>query len=985
MKCFLIAALTLLFAFSPLSYAQKYASSAEPSYHIPDDAELVPGTVIVKFRSSVEHRLTRHAAGVASIAPVLARYGVDDMRQMYPQHNSVWMRDGSEIALQRMYRIEYRTAVDPREVAAAFAALPEVEYAEPEVVQHLLYRPDDARLSEQYALLRVEAEKAWDISKGSRDVVIAIVDSGVLLTHEDLKDNLWINPGEDLDGDGVYTAADIDSIDSDGNGYVDDIIGIDFVGPSLVMGGTYYDNNPDPTRLGHPHGTHVAGIAAGVGDNSKGIAGLAYQCRIMAIKCGSDRYAPSILRGYDGIVYAADNGADVINCSWGGGGYLQSQKERIDYAIAKGAIVVAAAGNSGTETVGTPGAYPNVLSVANTDANDKVASSSTYGSWVDVSAPGSGILSCVINNDAAYQSFSGTSMASPYVAGLAALVKSHRPAFTPEQIFEQIRVTCDPIDALQNRRYHRKIGSGRINAYRALTESSPALRLVDWSFSDATYGNGDGIPDQGETLEIIMRWQNLLDATQNAVITLSTENARVRITDSVFVAGSVPTFGEVTNASQPFLLTIEDSYAPNNQVNLFFTIVDGAYNDYGGVFFIQQPTYRDHDINDIRVTVTNDGNIGFDDLSGITGSGFSYKGRENVLFEGAMILGAEVNMTPLVVDVARTGANSQLDDFAGEGLFHIRTPGHIAEQEGTGKFGDLNAPLSYRLQTEVTLHSFAFTRPEAANMVFLRYTIHNSSSNTHDNFHAGLFFDWDVSANSQTDVALYNDSLKLAMTYDSTGYPRVPVAVGSVLLTPELGTTYWGINNRDNDEDTRIGIYNGFSKEEKWKALSTGIVQPMAGITDVSQVLSAGPVTLEPGDSLIVGFALIAADTPQEVMASVPHSLALWDTINRRFDATDIIEVPNLPRALTLHAIAPHPVRISGATATLDFSAAAPGRCIAALYDLQGRRIATLFDQWRPGGRQTFPVFLPVLTPGIYMLEMSGSGATERKIFHVIP
>jgi subtilisin family serine protease len=985
MKRLLIAVLALLVGFFPNASAQNYSASAENKYHLPDDAEVVPGSVIVKFRSAVEHRLTRHAAGVASIAPVLARYGVDDMRRMYPQHSSVWMQDGSEIALQRMYRISFHAAADPREVAAAFAALPDVEYAEPEVVQHLLYRPDDPRLSEQYALLRVEAEKAWDISTGSDEVVIAIVDSGVLLTHEDLKDNLWINPGEDLNGDGVYTAADIDSIDSDGNGYVDDIIGIDFVGPSLVMGGTYYDNDPDPTRLGHPHGTHVAGIAAGVGDNGKGIAGLAYGCRIMAIKCGSDRYAPSILRGYDGIVYAADNGADVINCSWGGGGYLRSQKERIDYAISKGAIVVAAAGNSGIETVSTPGAYPNVLSVANTDAGDEVAASSTYGTWVDVSAPGSAILSCVINNDAAYQKFTGTSMASPYVAGLAALVKSQRPVLTPEQIFEQIRVTCDPIDELQQRRYHRKIGSGRINAYRALTESSPALRLVDWSFSDVTYGNGDGIPDQGETLEIVMRWQNLLDPTQNAVITLSTENARVKVTDSVFIAGSVPMFGEVTNEDHPFLLTIEDSYTPNNQVDLFFTIVDGAYSDYGGVFFIQQPTYRDHDINDIRVTVTNDGNIGFDDLSGITGSGLSYKGRENVLFEGAMMIGAEVNMTPLVVDVARTGANSQLDDFAGEGLFHIRTPGLIAEQEGVGRFGDVNAPLSYRLQTEVTLHSFAFTRPEAANMVFLRYTIYNYSTNTHENFHAGLFFDWDVGANSQTDIAMYNDSLKLAMTYDSTGYPRIPVAVGSVLLTPELGVSYWGINNRDNDGDMRIGIYNGFSKEEKWKALSSGIVQPVAGITDVSQVMSAGPVDLAPGDSLIVGFALIAADTPQEVMASVPHSLALWDTINRRFDPTDLSEIPMLPKHLQLHALAPHPVRLSNGTAAIDFSSAAPGRLQAAVYDISGRRVATLFDQWRPSGRQQFPVFLPSLTAGTYVLEIKGLGVKDRMLFHVIP
>ncbi|MCB2205166.1 S8 family serine peptidase [bacterium] len=954
-------------------------------YQIPEDAELVPHSIIVKFRSSVEHRLRREAANIAAISPLLARYGVHDMRQMYPRHESVYLADGAEVALQRMYRLEYSDDADPRLVAAAFAKLEDVEYAEPEVVQHLLYRPNDPRLGSQYALSRVEAEKAWDISTGSEDVVIAIVDSGVLLTHEDLKDKIWVNPGEDINGDGVYTEADIDSIDNDGNGYVDDIIGIDFVGPSLVMGGAYYDNNPDPTRLGHPHGTHVAGIAAASGDNGKGIAGLAYNCKILPVKCGSDRYAPSILRGYDGIVYAADMGADVINCSWGGGGYLQSQKERIDYAISKGAIVVAAAGNTGTETVSTPGAYPNVLSVANTNSTDGIASSSTYGSWVDVSAPGTSILSCVINNDAAYQEFSGTSMASPYVAGLAGLVKSHMPSLTPEQIFEQIRVTSDPIDHLQHNRYTNKIGKGRINAYRALTESSPAVRLVDWYFSDETYGNGDGIPEQGEKLEIVMRWKNLLDATQNAVITLSTENEYVTVNDSVFNAGAIPTFGEVTNESQPFLLTIDDVYSPNNQVNLFYRVVDDEYTDYGGVFFIQQPTYRDHDINDVRLTLTNDGNLGYDDLSGVTGSGLRYKGQEDVLFEGALIVGAEVNMVPVVVDVARTGANSQQKDFAGEGLVYIDTPGKIAEQQGYADFWDANAPLSGRIQTRVTLNSYAFTRPEGRNMIFLRYTFRNISANTQENFHAGLFFDWDVSSNSQADVAKYIDSLKLGLTYDSLGIPPFPVTVGTVLLSPEYGTNYWGINNRDNDNDTRIGIYNGFDKDEKWKALSSGIVQPIAGVTDVSQLLGMGPVDIEPGDSIVVGFAIIAGDSPSDVMASVPNARALWDTINRLHNATAVIPVAPVPSQLTLHSVSPQPTTLSHGSITLDVEMAKSGNLSVELYDLLGRNVATLMQQWRPSGRQHIPLFLPNIPAGNYILHIDGLKTNRQQMLLVLP
>ncbi len=435
---------------------------------LPADAEFVPGSIIVKFVREREQQLTKHAVGFSSVQPLLAQYGVRVMTQMYPSHISRFQQDGSEIALQRMYRVEFDAAVSPLEVARAFAALPDIEYAEPEIVQTLFYTPDDPRFGEQYQHALIEAERAWDITTGDSTVVIGIVDSGVLWNHEDLYENIWVNPIEDIDHDGRYTPADIDSIDNDGNGYVDDVIGIDFVGSSALNGGRYYDGDPTPTPKGHFHGTHVAGIAAARGNNGKGVAGVAMHCRIMSIKCAPDVYTPSILRGYDGIVYAADNGADVINCSWGGGGYLESQKERIDYAISKGAIVVVAAGNDGSERVSTPGAYPNVLCVANTDQNDKVNASSTYGPWVDVSAPGTQILSSIITSPTSYKKYSGTSMASPVVAGLAALVKSQHRDYTPEQIFEQIRVTADPIDDLQSSRFKQKIGK----AASTLTERS---------------------------------------------------------------------------------------------------------------------------------------------------------------------------------------------------------------------------------------------------------------------------------------------------------------------------------------------------------------------------------------------------------------------------------------------------------------------------------------------------------------------------------
>jgi serine protease len=357
---------------------------------------LQPGVVIVKFTAANRAAFSKSAVALPQLTPVFARHGVNDVAQMYPQHGNAFTPQGREIGLDRMYRVSYTGSEDPRVVAAEIAALPGVEYADPERIFPVAFVPNDPRLAQQYALGLMKVQEAWDVTTGSRDVVIGIVDSGVHWQHEDLRANIWINPGEDVNQDGNYTLTDINGVDDDGNGYVDDIIGIDFAGPTSSMGGTYYDNEPAPTPMGNNHGTHVAGISAAVGNNGKGIAGVAYNCRILPVKCGTDDGGATIIRGYDGIVYAADMGARVINCSWGGGGSaLQSEQDRILYAQSKGAVIVAATGNDGKEDVFTPASYNGVLSVASVGSADRVSAFSNYGTWVDVSAPGEGIVSSV--------------------------------------------------------------------------------------------------------------------------------------------------------------------------------------------------------------------------------------------------------------------------------------------------------------------------------------------------------------------------------------------------------------------------------------------------------------------------------------------------------------------------------------------------------------------------------------------------------------
>jgi hypothetical protein len=357
-------------------------------------------------------------------------------------------------------------------VAAAFAADDHVVYAEPRYIDRLCAIPSDPDYLSglQWYLNRVQAPQAWDIVQGDSAVIIAIVDTGVDWDHPDLEANMWINPGEDIDGDGQITGADWNIVDDDGNGYVDDFFGWDFGGFG------YPDWNPmeNPGYFG-PHGTHCAGIAAAVSDNAIGVAGLSWNCSIMAVKVTEDE-EPAVYYGYEGIQYAADNGADVISISWGRsvGNPTQFQQEIIDSAFARGAIVVAAAGNDpGTlppDTCGFyyPAWYDHVTAVAATDTNDRILDWSFYGDWVDVCSPGASIYNTFWNDT--YGTREGTSMATPVVAGLAGLLKTVQPDMDSDEFEILMRTTSDDIDGL-NPGYEGWLGGGRLNAYRALQEN----------------------------------------------------------------------------------------------------------------------------------------------------------------------------------------------------------------------------------------------------------------------------------------------------------------------------------------------------------------------------------------------------------------------------------------------------------------------------------------------------------------------------------
>jgi subtilisin family serine protease len=404
---------------------QNISGSAPPTDHA------VPGEVLVRFKPSVSADEKRQLHdGFENVALARsARLGIDRVR-LHPS-------ESIEAAIER-YRGDIR-----------------VEYVEPNLLVHPALVPDDPMLASQYALPRIDALSAWDHVSDASAVTVAVVDSGIDLSHPDLFASRWTNAGE-IAGDGI---------DNDGNGYVDDYYGWNFVS----------DNGYPLDFSGH--GTHVAGIIAATGNNAIGVAGVAWDAKVMPLKF-IDGGSGSIFDAAQALVYAADNGARIANNSWGCDPPCTSQvlEDAIAYAYERDVLVVAAAMNYGHDNDLAPSqpcasSHANVVCVAATWSRDVLAPWSGYGATtVDLAAPGVSILSTIPGG---YGTMSGTSMATPHVAGVAALVLAAEP-MTTDAVKAALYYNVQPIAGLAN----TCASGGRLDALRSLrdrTSTAPNL------------------------------------------------------------------------------------------------------------------------------------------------------------------------------------------------------------------------------------------------------------------------------------------------------------------------------------------------------------------------------------------------------------------------------------------------------------------------------------------------------------------------------
>ncbi len=393
--------------------------------------------------------------GLRDIDALNRQFSVSAMTPLFPGAEK-----HGEPAMAGYYSLIFRNGMLLESVLEAYASLGTIEHVEPDGIHRVYFNPNDALIGYQWALNTIHARQAWDTSRGDSTVILGIADTGVNWHHYDLDGNLWFNFDDPIDGS-----------DNDGNGYIDDIRGWDWVNnptnppPAPGEDGDTPDNDPDDY---YGHGTHVAGIASAETNNSIGVAGLGFNCSIMALRIG---WAASDGNGYVSMSYAAsafyyatNEGAMAINCSWGSD-YSGGIGAAASYATGHRVVIVSAAGNDDNQIASYLCSRTDVIAVAATDQYNHKAGFSNYGSWVDVSAPGVSIYSTYLNNTYIYMD--GTSMAAPYVTGLVGLIRSAEPSWTRSQVTDRIISTADNIDGI-NPGYAGLLGSGRINAQNAL-------------------------------------------------------------------------------------------------------------------------------------------------------------------------------------------------------------------------------------------------------------------------------------------------------------------------------------------------------------------------------------------------------------------------------------------------------------------------------------------------------------------------------------
>ncbi|SDY32142.1 S8 family peptidase [Hymenobacter psychrophilus] len=846
------------------------ASAVAQSAAVPASTRTVrPGVLVFRLKASPadasQPRRPGPAVLPAALTTALSSFGAT-ARPKFPRAAAptAARAQAGAVDLGLLYELRLPAGTSPEQLRQRLLKTGLVEYAEPLYNYQHLQQPNDPQADSagtggQYYLRNIRAHQAWGITQGDTSVVIGIIDGGTRFSHEDLTNQNQLNRRDPIDG-----------IDNDGDGYVDNYYGWDFA-----------DNDNDPERLRNPtdltHGVLVTGIAAAATNNGRGIAGVGYKSRYLPLKIYPSTPEGSF-GGYEAIVYAADHGCRVINLSWGGtGAPSRFEQDVINYAVLNhDVVVVAAAGNTPQDLDFYPASYQHVVSVASTARTDERSVAATFSYRVDVSAPGEGIFTTLGVTDTDYAQVGGSSFAAPQVAGAAALVRARFPSYNAAQVAAQLRRTTDFIDNLPgNVAYAGRLGSGRLNVFRAVSEQPYSARVVARMAAPARsyYAPAD-------TLRLIVRVQNLLRELPGLTVTLTSLSPYLLVRQGEFAAGPLATLAEVDNAATPFRLAVAAAGVPlNTKAVLRYRLHHAAsgYTEYQYETLLLNPDYVVLDANNLHLTLTSRGNLGYDGTNPSIGEGISYRQGPPLLAEGGLLLATSA--TRLASNVRNDNRGNDADFIAVAQVRRLPSASGAANQRAEGRMREAQLPAANPQAVGVALRQRATARTATPHQsyVLLEYQLTNLTADTLRPLHLGLFMDWDLPDDPAHNVAGWDAARRLGYAYNApnqTIYAGVQHLAGGQPSVFSLDTSPAATGP--------VRLSDGFSRAEKWLTLSSSTTNASAGLpagTDAAQVVGAVLPYLAPADSVMVAFAVLAAPSLAELQAAADAATAGYQQV----------------------------------------------------------------------------------------------------------
>jgi len=890
------------------------------------------GEIIIKLKP--QYRNLNNLTNKIKLNSVFEKLNIAELKPLFPNHTSInaSLKQSAKplVDLTLIHKINYTANISIEKAINMLLSTFLFEYAEPNYIYQTTYMPNDSLISNQWHHSRIQTFSGWDIQQGDTSVVIGYTDSGFDINHPELADQIKYNYADPVNGN-----------DDDGDGYTDN-----YSGWSVASN----TNDVSPAFI---HGTFVAGIGSAKVDNVTGIAGVGFKSKMLLVGCSPGNN--TIVNGDLAIIYAADKGASVINCSWGGFGSSQFSQDAVNYAtFNKNALVVASAGNANNDAPFYPASYQYVLSVSGVDSNDVKWTGSSYGSYVDIAAGGDRVYSIFPGSSPLTFGVSGgTSESAPMISGAAALVKAQFPAYNGLQVGERLRVTADNIDALPgNASYVQRLGKGRLNIFRALTEPATSVRAHDISITD----NNDNAFTGNDTMRISHTLVNYLDALSNLSVTLSSNQPLISILNNTWNVGAMATLDADSNRSAPFQVVIDPTIPRNTKVVFTLSFTDGTYSDYQKFEVTVNVDYINVLVNDVGLTITSKGRLGFNDAGNSQGIGFTYNEGENLLYGGGLVIG----IGDTLINDCTFGTSGMNNDFAPVEFVRQIIPTVKSDFDVTTIFNDSVAttPHPVLIKNDV----FAWGSPADRKYIISSYTIHNTGSVSFDSLYAGILADWDLTAATYaTNRAEFDAPNKMGYAYEVSNNNHY---VGIKLLSSG-SYNYYAI---DNDGSAgSINIYNGgLSKPEKFLALTTP--RPLAGAgagSDISMMLSTGPFNVAAGDSVTVAFAFIGGDDLADLSLSATAAQTKFDNLN---------PVKNNDAFESFISVYPNPF---SNTTLLKIDSSYPSKIKVQLTDVTGRVVFENSDLKINAGKNIVDVKGYNWSKGIYFYNV----ITDSKTF----